>query len=201
MLASYGIEVVGFDSSKSMIKAANLHKEENNARVQFIIAEMESITSVVSGQFDLVFCLGNSLALLKDIDILRNVIRRVHGILKDGGIFFAQVLNFEEIHWTGFRNFPLKKGKLDNGEEITFARLFEHTDYPLSSTLIMSAFREVDGEWKSEVTTQKVLNLNHELMKGILEGAGFSNTQFYSDYDKTPLDRKNHRNMIIQAVK
>ncbi|TFG34038.1 class I SAM-dependent methyltransferase [Candidatus Thorarchaeota archaeon] len=200
-LAAHGAEVIGFDSSETMIRAARVHMEEKGTNAQFINAEMENIANVVEGQFDLVICLGNSLALLKNREVVKDVVKGVRGILREGGSFLAQVLNFEEIHWTGFRNFPMKKGRLSNGNEITFARLFEHTDYPFSSTLVMSAFREVDGVWTSEVETQKVLNLNYELMKEILEVAGFTNAQFYSDYSKNLLERKNHRNMIIHAVK
>ena len=200
-LASHGFEVIGFDSSESMIKAANLHREEERSTAQFIVAEMEDVADVVGGQFDLVICLGNSLALLNNIESLKKVIESVYGLLREGGSFIAQVLNFEEIHWTGFRTFPTRKGLLSDGKEITFARLFEHTDYPFSSTLVMSAFREINDTWTSEVFTQKVLNLNYKSMRSILEEVGFSDIRVYSDYEKNPLDQKNSRNMIIQTVK
>lgn len=200
-LASHGIDVMGFDSSEAMIKAAKSYAEENNARVQFIVADMENIVNVVRDQFDLVICLGNSLALLKDMDTLRNVMREAHKILKEGGLFLAQVLNFEEIHWTGFRNFPLKSGRLSSGEEITFSRIFEHSDYPFSSTLVMSAFRRDGEKWISEVSTQKVLNLKHDQLKKLLEDVGFSSVEIFSDFKRKPLDKKYDRNMVIHCIK
>ena len=200
-LVAHNIEVIGFDSSESMIKAAKLHAEKNNVNVQFLVADMENIKSVVGGPFDLVICLGNSLALFNNIEILKSVIEQVHEVLRDNGTFLAQVLNFEEIHWTGFRTFPMKKGKLSNGEEVTFARMFEHSDYPFSSTLVMSAFRETNGTWTSDVSTQKVLNLNYKILRGVFDEVGFSDIRVYADYMGSQFDHKNSRNMIFQVMR
>jgi len=200
-LASQGAEVIGIDSSKSMIQEAEKIASEKRVSPRFIEVDMEKMKNVVEGPFDLIICLGNSLALVSNIDSLRQVVKDIYELLKEGASFVAQVLNFEEIHWTGFRSFPSKVGKLSNGEEITFSRLFEHTDYPYSSTLVMSAFRKKGEEWISEVTTQKVLNLKHDQMKTILEEVGFSSVEIFADYEKKVLDKKYDRSMVILAVK
>ncbi len=200
-LASRGAEVIGIDSSKSMILAAEEHARDQGVKPEFIVGDMENIRTTVEGLLDLIVCLGNSLALVNDIDTLKKVVRDVFQMLKDGGSFVIQVLNFEEIHWSGFRNFPMKTGKLNNGEEITFARLFEHSDYPFSSTLVMSAFRKKDDEWTSEVSTQKVLNLKHDQMKSILQETGFNSVEIYSNYSRLSFEKKDDRNMIIHSMK
>ena len=200
-LAANGAEVIGIDSSKTMLNAAESHANEQDVMPKFIETDMENIRTSVEGPFDLIICLGNSLALVNDIDTLKQVVKDIFHLLKDGGSFVAQVLNFEEIHWTGFRTFPSKTGMLSNGEEVTFSRLFEHTDYPFSSTLVMSAFRK-DGEtWTSEVSTQKVLNLKHDQMKSILEETGFSSVRIFSNYERGELDKKYDRSMVIHSLK
>ena len=95
----------------------------------------------------------------------------------------------------------MKKGKLSNGEEVTFARMFEHTDYPFSSTLVMSAFRETNGTWTSDVSTQKVLNLNYKILRGVFDEVGFSDIRVYADYMGSQFDHKNSRNMIFQVMR
>jgi len=200
-LALHGVDVIGIDSSKSMIHAAEKNAIEQGVRPRFIEASMENMKDVVEGPFDLVICLGNSLALVNNIDSLSQVVKDVYELLKDGASFVAQVLNFEEIHWTGFRTFPSKVGKLSSGEEITFSRMFEHSDYPTSSTLVMSAFRREGEEWISEVTTQKVLNLKHDQMMNMLEEVGFSSVEIFSNYERKSLDKKYDRSMVILAVK
>lgn len=200
-LAAQGAEVTGIDSSKSMILAAENYAKEQGVTPDFIVADMEKVKEAVEGVFDLIICLGNSLALLNDIDTLKQVVKETFHLLREGGSFVAQVLNFEEIHWTGFRNFPTKVGRLSNGEEITFGRMFEHTDYPFSSTLVMSAFKKHNDEWISEVSTQKVLNLKHDQMIAIFTDTGFSSVEIFPGYKKDPFDKKYDRSMVILCQK
>ena len=200
-LAAQGAEVIGLDMSRTMIRAAQKHAEEKKVSPAFIVADMVDVESMVEGYFDLIFVLGNSLALLYDADSVRKLVKTIYQKLNDGGYFIAQVLNFEEIHWTGFRNFPTKTGNLSDGTELTFSRMFEHTDYPDSSTLIMSVFRKTNDDWVSEVSTQKVLNLNFSIMNNILNTTDFRDVEFFSDYSESPFEKKTSRNMVIRAIK
>jgi len=200
-LAAKGLQVIGLDMSRTMIQAANKHAEANKVKPTFIVADMIDVESMVEGYFDLIFCLGNSLALLHDVDSVRSLVKTIYRRLNDDGCFLAQILNFEEIHWTGFRNFPTKTGSLSDGTKVTFSRMFEHTDYPDSSTLIMSVFRKTNDDWVSEVSTQKVLNLNFGIMDNILNTIGFRHVEFFSDYNESPFEKKASRNMVIRAIK
>jgi glycine/sarcosine N-methyltransferase len=200
-LALQGLDVIGLDMSRTMIQAAQKHAAANKIKATFIVADMIDFESVVEGSFDLIFVLGNSLALLKDIDSVRFIVKALYQRLTEGGCFLAQILNFEEIHWTGFRNFPSKTGILSDGTEVTFSRIFEHSDYPDSSTLIMTVFRKAGNKWISEISTQKVLNLNFSIMSSILNTVGFNHVEFFSDYTGNPFERKDSRNMVIRAIK
>ncbi|MHA2080690.1 MAG: class I SAM-dependent DNA methyltransferase, partial [Candidatus Thorarchaeota archaeon] len=198
-LALEGVEAIGIDNSEVMISRAKEHATTNNVSLKFILGEMTEFQSLAIGKYDLIICLGNSLALLDNLNILEKVISSVHNSLNDDGVFVAQVLNFEEIHRTGFRFFPQKSGKMDTGEDVVFSRFYEHTEPPNSSTLVMSAQMKVNDEWTSLVSTQKVLNLNSNLMKRYLAQAGFQETRFYSDYSESLFVGSDDRNMVIHS--
>jgi SAM-dependent methyltransferase len=198
-LALKGAEVVGIDNSKVMISRAREHAASNNVEPEFILGEMREFESKVTGKYDLIICLGNSLALLQDLKILERVLSSIYNSLNDGGVFIAQALNFEEIHRTGFRFFPQKGGKMSTGDDVVFSRFYDHTDPPNSSTLVMSAQMKVKGEWTSLVSTQKVLNLNSNLLKRYLAQAGFQETRFYSDYSESLFVGSDDRNMVIHS--
>ena len=198
-LALEGAEVEGIDNSKVMISRAKEHAVSNGVSPEFILGEMAEFQTLAPGKYDLIICLGNSLALLNDLNILGNVLSSVHSSLNDDGVFVAQALNFEEIHRTGFRFFPQKGGKMDTGDDVVFSRFYEHTDPPNSSTLVMSAQMKVKGEWTSLVSTQKVLNLNSNLLKRYLALAGFQETRFYSDYSESLFVGSDDRNMVIHS--
>jgi SAM-dependent methyltransferase len=198
-LSLEGAEVVGIDNSEVMISKAKEHAVSNGVSPEFILGEMAEFQSRATGRFDLIICLGNSLALLDDLNTLEKVLASVYNSLNDDGIFVAQALNFEEIYRTGFRFFPQKGGKMDTGDDIVFSRFYEHTDPPNSSTLVMSAQMKVKGEWTSLVSTQKVLNLDANLMKRYLAQAGFRETRFYSDYSESLFVGSDDRNMVIHS--
>jgi len=198
-LALEGVEVVGIDNSEVMIRRAKEHAVSNGVSPKFILGEMAEFQSITADQYDLIICLGNSLALLDNLNILEKVLSSVYNSLNDEGVFVAQALNFEEIHRTGFRFFPQKGGKMDTGEDVVFSRFYEHTDPPNSSTLVMSAQMKVEGKWNSLVSTQKVLNLNSDLMIRYLAQAGFQETKFYSNYSESLFVGSDDRNMVIHS--
>ncbi len=200
-LALERAEVTGIDNSEVMITRAKEHAATNDVSPKFILGEMTQFQSGAAEQYDLIICLGNSLALLDNLNNLEIVLSSVFNSLNDGGVFVAQALNFEEIHRTGFRFFPQKGGKMDTGEDVVFSRFFEHTDPPNSSTLVMSAQMKVKGKWTSLVSTQKVLNLNSDLMKRYLVQAGFQETSFYSDYSESPFVGSDDRNVVISSLR
>lgn len=198
-LALERAEVVGIDNSGIMLSRATEHANANGVSPEFILGNMDDFQSIATGQFDLIICLGNSLALLDSFSTLETVLSSVHKSLNDDGLFIAQALNFEEIHRTGFRFFPQKGGRMDSGEEVVFSRFYEHSDPPNSSTLVMTAQLKKKDEWTSLVSTQKVLNLNSDLMIHYLSQAGFHETRFYSDYSGSLFVGSDDRNMVIHS--
>ncbi len=88
---------------------------------------------------------------------------------------------------------------METGEEVVFSRFYEHTDPPNSSTLVMSAQMKVEGVWTSLVSTQKVLNLNANLLKRFLAQTGFQETRFYSDYSESLFVGSDDRNLVIHS--
>ncbi|MHA2360179.1 MAG: class I SAM-dependent DNA methyltransferase, partial [Candidatus Thorarchaeota archaeon] len=117
-LSLEGAKVVGIDNSEVMLTRAKEHAVSNNASPKFILGEMAGFESIAVNQYDMIICLGNSLALLDNLNVLEKVLSSIYKSLIDGGVFIAQALNFEEIHRTGFRFFPQKGGKMDTGEDV-----------------------------------------------------------------------------------
>jgi SAM-dependent methyltransferase len=198
-LAREGAEVTGIDNSEIMISRANNHAAANDVSPKFILGDISEFQSIAVGQYDMIICLGNSLALLDNLKSLERVLSLSYTSLEDEGVFIAQVLNFEEILRTGFKFFPQKSGKMETGEDVVFSRFYEHTDPPNSSTLVMSAQMKISGEWTSLVSTQKVLNLNANLLKRYLAQAGFRETRFYSDYSESLFVGSDDRNLVIHS--
>ena len=197
-LATHGMKVVGFDSSQAMIGFAIDLAQERGARVDFHVADMMDFRSVADGPFDEVLCLGNSLALLPSVEDLKRVVTSVYSVLRPGGFFIVQVLNFQEILSTGFRFFPIKGGVTSKKEDVIFSRFYEHGESS-HSTLVACSFVKQNRDWVTNISTQLVLHSDLELMRGALESAGFSELEFFSDYSQTPFNPESTRNLVFRA--
>ncbi len=200
-LASRGFDVTGFDSSEIMIAEANKLVSMQNVTANFFVANMMEFSEVIDGEYDLVLCLGNSLALLPTFEDITSVTDEVHSILKPNGRFIFQVLNFEEIMKTGFSMFPLKRGFTDSGEEVVFARHFDHSESSEESTLVLTTLLKTDTKWKARVTTQSVLRLDRDRMAHILKSSGFDKLEFYGGYNGAPFRKESDRSLVARVIK
>ncbi len=197
-LASLGCYVVGFDTSNSMILEARKHAEEAEVNAEFLIADMQSFSSKMDGPFDIVLCLGNSLALLPTLKVLKEVVEDVYDILEPNGSFIFQVLNFEEILGTGFRFFPIKGGETSDGKEVVFSRFYEHREESWSN-LVATSFVKQGWNWETTISTHRVLHTSLNVLKEILTKIGFDNITFFSDYSGNEFFPSQSRNLICSA--
>ncbi|MHA1935949.1 MAG: class I SAM-dependent methyltransferase, partial [Candidatus Thorarchaeota archaeon] len=198
-LSSEGAQVIGFDSSPQMIASARKLAEANNVAPQFMVANMEEVGTTIQGEFDLVICLGNSLALLPNRDTLYRTLSDVSSLLSENGAFICQVLNFKEIKTSGFRFFSSKGGQTEDGREVVFSRFFDHQDESDISTLVLSAFVKDENNWIPMVTTQPVLQVDLQLLDIGLQLGQFKKIEVYSDYSQSPFAQSEHRNLIIRG--
>lgn len=201
VLSKLGATVVGIDSSETMINQARKLAAEEHADVKFLIADMKEMHVLLRNKFDLVICLGNSLALLSNLDSLKEVISDIRDILVPGGRFIAQILNFEEILNSRFRYMPPKSGRTVDGNEIVFFRFFSHADESEVSTLILSAFERRGAEWEVTMRSMDVLQLNHDIIGSMMTAAGFTRFRYYSSYEGVPFNSRRDRNLIAVAIK
>lgn len=116
---------VGIDRSESMIRAARTHEQAGHGR--FVLGEAVDAASLLAGEeaFGLALCLGNVLPHVGDAALLEELLRGVRSVLRPGGLFLFQLLNYERILSTGQRHLPLNVREGEGGEEIVFLRLMK----------------------------------------------------------------------------
>ena len=200
-LARENHNVTAFDNSRSMIQIARSLADSEGATVNFVVEDMLHMERIVDEKFDLIYCLGNSLALLNDLNALEKVFQLVHKSLQDGGTFVFQILNFEEIMASDFRLMPPKSGELDTGEEVIFNRFFEHKVGENYSNLVFTSIIKRDNNWTSEITIQKVLRLDFDIVDNLLTKNNFRDIIVFSDYSGDGFVQTLHRNMIVKVRK
>jgi SAM-dependent methyltransferase len=199
-LAAKGHKILGIDSSMAMIDAARTLAQKKGVNVEFDVTSMEDFGDS-RDKFDLVICLGNSLALLPSFNVLLKVVRKISIALRKDGIFILQVLNFKEIETSGFSVFPSKRGKTSSGKDVVFSRFFDHSDSKDTTTLVLSSLVKTDSRWDPIVSTQEVLRLDKSRLHQMLKEGRFSNIEYYGDYKENPFLDLDSRSLVIRARK
>ncbi len=201
-LALMGATVTGLDISSSMLIRARELADARGAGPNFIESDMVSFDDALRPQkFDVIMCIGNSLALLEDQSALERVLESAFSRLDDGGVLLAQVLNFEEIRHSGFRFFPVKAVERGDGTVVVFFRFFEHLIHQKRSDLVVVTYLQNGLQWQSEISVQSVLNLERESICDALHRCGFAEVECFGGYDRRPLHPKSDRNIVITAHK
>jgi SAM-dependent methyltransferase len=196
-LATEGHQVTGLDRSQAMIDAATRIANQEETQVSYFVGDMQEAPILVEGPFDLIMCLGNSLALLPDYNAVKHTLQGVRSLLRESGTFIFQVLNFQEIRHTNFRFFPLKTGTLSSGDDVVFVRFFEPFTDATTATLVFAGFIKHKTTWTVKVSTHAVLQFNQAVLENSLKNTGFQELQYFANYDRSSFSPLESRNIIV----
>jgi 2-polyprenyl-3-methyl-5-hydroxy-6-metoxy-1,4-benzoquinol methylase len=97
LLAQMGVNVTAVDVSEEMLNLLRAHARDMGVRIGILHSTFQSLASRGLEGTDAVFCMGNSLSHLLSAADLRESMRNFARVLRPGGIFFAQILNYERI--------------------------------------------------------------------------------------------------------
>jgi SAM-dependent methyltransferase len=120
--ASLGFRTLGVDRSAAMLEKARERPLPEN--LSFVEADLATLGEAVSGRFGAAVSLGNTLPHIESEEALSEVFRGIASRLLPGGLFIAQILNYERIASQKIRHLPLNILPFRGGE-IVFLRFME----------------------------------------------------------------------------
>ena len=198
-LARMGYRVEASDLSPQMIEKAREHAgAEGELEVEFKVADMAALPATHEGPFDLILCLGNSLALTDGREGLRRTLTGMYELLRPGGLAITQVLNFERFAGNEQHFMPLAWGQLD-GRTVLFVRIYQFRSEG-SALHVVIIGQEGEG-WEYSVQSSVVYPWRREDLDSALWEAGFSNRDFYGSMDAAPYDEERSGDLIFVARK
>lgn len=175
----------GFDVSANEVDSAFHVKAIENANKQGFTIHPTNLDwrelnrAYQPESFDAVICLGNSLTCLFGRENYLEALRQFRRVLKRGGALLIDERNFQRI--------------LDNREDVIAGRLHSSGKYLYTGTgkvratfesitdeeIIIKYMRNEDGK----VAYYRVYPFKRGELLGILQGAGFSQIEQFSDYE------------------
>lgn len=93
-----GMDVTGIDLNSAMIQSACRRNPEPRTNARFFCMNMLDIGGTFAhGRFDLALCLGNTLVHLDGPDQIRSFLRQARDLLRPGGAFVFQTVNYAKV--------------------------------------------------------------------------------------------------------
>ena len=97
-LARRGFSVSGADSSPGMIARAQERSEDPGTKVPFIVSTWQELPRAFDQEFDVAFCLGNSIGHCNGRQEMMSSFQGIRTILKSNGMLVLDSRNWEKLH-------------------------------------------------------------------------------------------------------
>ncbi len=179
-LAIKGHHVVGIDLDEKMVELAREKTKRSKLSTEFFIKNMTKIgEDFYPGSFDAVLCFGNTLDHLENLEKINEVFIGIHKVLKSGGIFVVQVVNYDRILSGGIRELPL----LEN-ENFIFRREYRYDEADHRIQFLTHLTIKKNGEVVK--SSETLYPLTFQELKDALDHGGFSKFQFFGSESKVP---------------
>lgn len=177
-----GMDLVGIDNNDQMIQSASRRNPEPKTNARFFLMDMTKIDKYFSKDcFDIVLCLGNTMVHLKELEEIEGLIKAVHTVLKPGGMFIFQLINYEMILSEHVVCLPIIETTRSS-----FVRKYTCTSQ--KNIIFDASVLSSNGQTVFSDSVNLYPLGSKELMK-MLNSSGFKNEAFYSDFDKSPLGK------------
>ncbi|KOH46119.1 class I SAM-dependent methyltransferase [Sunxiuqinia dokdonensis] len=190
-LAGLGGQVTGLDLNEKMIALAQ--KENHFPDLQFVVGNMlEADSYCEESSLDAVLCFGNTLVHLDSIDEIGRFFKVVAKLLKPGGKFLVQMLNYDYILDQQVDELPLI-----DGPKISFIRKYdlpegENDKIIFNTELVIKSTRE------SLFHASRLLPLRKNDLHSLLQHFGFERIKYYANFDKKPFGG-HHLPLVLSA--
>jgi glycine/sarcosine N-methyltransferase len=187
-LARWGYDVTGADASPVMVDLARQKAAEAGLAVPFVVSDLAGLAGTTfrasALRFDAVLCLGNSLPhLLTQADLVA-ALRGMAAVLRPGGLFLTQNLNYD-LRWVRQPRFFAAQGGVLDGREVLVWRFADYDPEAGRIAFHVALFRKGGGsaavrDWDVEVhTTPQRPLFRADLLCGLAE-AGFTDVCCYA---------------------
>lgn len=192
LFARQGIEVVGLDRSRSMLKVARQSRGQLSDKIAFRYGSFEKLPKSLYGQFDLVACLANSISGVTTVTALRQAMAGFKNVLRPGGTLVLQMLNYAALKEGEIM--PIKATE-NNG--LIYERFSERRANRLS--IYVTRLDLSKKPPKYEIFRHEFDNFSVDQVLAVMKRTPFKNIRQYGNLLLTDRFKKSSRDLVITA--
>lgn len=191
-LAGRGARVTAIDLNKSLLAKAREYRSHENVNYQW--ANMLHIARLFGrAKFDGVVCLGNTLVHLMNPMQMRDFFSGVLTVLRPGGIFVLQILNYDFI----FQEKPSELPLIETGN-ILFKRTYQYEAG--TREIIFNTCLTVKQTGETIENSTELLGLGSADLTMLMDVAGLKEIMLYGGFDGRPFGGS-HLPLVISCRK
>jgi glycine/sarcosine N-methyltransferase len=198
--ARLGLEAVGADPSTELLRIGR-ERFGTDQGLSFVQAGLGDLRRSVDGTFDVVTCLGNTLPHVPSDALLRTALVDIASVLRPGGLFVAQLLNYDRILATHQRF--LGVGSRDEpGREVLFFRFYDFPAEGREGTLMfnVATLERLSGaEWQHRVDSTELLPITHEQLTTALSAADLELQELLGGLGGQPYEPGQSNDIVVVA--
>lgn len=191
-LANEGANVTGIDLNEDLLKQAKENRAHPNC--YFLFGNMLNLkTDFEPGQFDVVLCFGNTLVHLEDQKQIKLMLEGVYSVLKPGGYFLLQILNYDYILDEQVFELPIIET-----DTVKFVRKYLFKEN--SGQIIFQTDLHLMMENQVISNETELLSLKSKDLKDLLIQENFREIKFYSSFKIEPFGGR-HLPLVASCLK
>ena len=195
--ANVGYDVAAADLSEAMVDRARANAAEAGVDLAVERLGFGELHSSLSGSFDAITCLGNSLPHLVTEDALIGALQDMAALLRPGGVLIAQNRNFDKVLAGEERFMSPEEQRADDGEWIFFR--FYDFDGPHLRFNVVRLYCPDGGQWQARLGHTRLRAWRRSEMEAHLATAGFGITEAYGSYRGEPFDPRESSDLLVVA--
>lgn len=182
-LSGKGQNVVGLDLDRDMVDTAREKAKTRGKKTRFHVKDMAAVgTDFMPSFFDVVLCLGNTLVHLENPSKMEVFFRDVLTVLKEGGYFAIQIVNYQRVLDDRITELP----QIEN-DQLVFRRKYVYEKK--THRIRFQGDLRVKSSGVRRGSVEILYPLTFEELKFVLTNAGFSEMHFYGTENKTPYEK------------
>lgn len=173
-LAEAGYHVMAAEPDPAL-RQAMIDKQAGEAPQLHISDETMQQLGQSAALYDGIYCIGNTLVHLSDIQEVSQFFSDAHDKLRPNGALLIQIVNYEKVLTLNNFSFPVVER-----EQFAFERKYDLVDGKVMFTATLTA-----GD-QTATNTIPLLPLTVHQLLPLLEQSGFQNIEYYADFKKQP---------------
>lgn len=193
-LTQNNYNVIGIDLEKEMIKKAKDKAKRMHLNINFQVVNMLSLKeNFKENYFSGIFCIGNSLVHLKNIDEIYASLKDMYDLLKHNGNLIIQIINYDRILNHDIKELPTIK---NNAAGIEFIRQYEKENNKILFNTILK--NSDNQEFKNTVS---LLPLTSSDLVSIINKCRFRDVHLYGGFNGCAFDNDTSISIILVCKK